>query len=267
MSNTGIFRKKKVYFTQVSNTALRDPNLSLKAKGLYALIQSYITIEDFTLYKNFLLKQSKDRRDGFQTAWNELMKAGYLIQYKMKNEKGVFYYEYELLDTPQPHTENPHTENPDMENPHMENPYVYKETNKKNTNLNNTYNKSSSSKSDKSNSKETNEEDDLKYKQLIDKCKKVGIKLSLKQLNTLMSLYDPLKVLRALEKAFNVVNKKKITNAYNYIATTIENNMKQNITNITVNKEVKNKFNNYEQRQRTQEEYDEIERQLLGWDD
>jgi hypothetical protein len=45
----GSFRKKKTYFSQVSNEALRDNTLSLKAKGLYALIQSYITIENFTL--------------------------------------------------------------------------------------------------------------------------------------------------------------------------------------------------------------------------
>ena len=204
MSNTGIFRKKKVYFTQVSNTALRDNSLSLKAKGLYALIQSYITIEDFTLYKNYLLKQCKEGKDGFQSTWNELIKAGYLVQYKLKNDKGVFYYEYELLDTPNPSTENPDAENPHVGNPHLENTDVYKETNKKNTNLNNTDNKSSSSKSHKSNCKEINEEDDLKYQQLIDKCKEVGVKLSLKQLTKLISLYDPIKVLRALEKAFNV---------------------------------------------------------------
>ena len=53
MRNSGTFRKKKIYFSQVSNEALRDENLSLKAKGLYALIQSYITIENFILYKDF----------------------------------------------------------------------------------------------------------------------------------------------------------------------------------------------------------------------
>ena len=79
---TGLFRKKKVYFKQVSNSALSDNSLSLKAKGLYALIQSYITIEDFTLYKNYLLKQCKEGKDGFQSTWNELIKAGYLVQYK-----------------------------------------------------------------------------------------------------------------------------------------------------------------------------------------
>ena len=52
-NNNGKFRKKKIYFTQVSNYALRDKYLSFSAKGLYSLIQSYITIPDFDLYKSF----------------------------------------------------------------------------------------------------------------------------------------------------------------------------------------------------------------------
>ena len=32
-TNNGLFRKKKVYFSQVSNEALRDQELSLKAKN------------------------------------------------------------------------------------------------------------------------------------------------------------------------------------------------------------------------------------------
>ena len=58
---SGAFRKKKTSFTQVSNIALRDKNLSLKAKGLLSLIESYINIDNFTLYKQFLLNQSTDR--------------------------------------------------------------------------------------------------------------------------------------------------------------------------------------------------------------
>lgn len=259
INNNGVFRKKKVYFTQVSNVALRDTKLSLKAKGLYALIQSYITIEDFTLYKNHLSKQCKEGRDGFHSAWNELIKAGYLKQYRIRNEKGVFYYEYDLLDTPEPITENPHTENPYTENPHTVNPCIYKETNKKNTNLNNT----------KSSSSNTNnkEEEYLAYKELIDKCKELDIGLSLKEITKLMSLYDQIKVLRALEKTFNVAKDKKIPNGYNYVATIIENDMKQNVTNISVNKTSKNSFNNYAQREISEEEYNDIERRLLGWDD
>jgi hypothetical protein len=56
MSENGVFRKKKVYFAQVSNEALRNSKLSLKAKGLYSLIQSYITIENFILYKKVIYK-------------------------------------------------------------------------------------------------------------------------------------------------------------------------------------------------------------------
>ncbi|MBO3338971.1 RNA replicase, partial [Clostridium perfringens] len=40
INRSGQFRKKKIHFTQVSNMALRDPALSLKAKGLYSLINS-----------------------------------------------------------------------------------------------------------------------------------------------------------------------------------------------------------------------------------
>ena len=100
-NRSGQFRKKKVYFTQVSNVALRDPKLSLKAKGLYALIQSYLTIEDFTLYKNTLKKHLKEGEKAFENSWKELKDAAYLIQYRMQDPKTKhFYYEYELLDAP-----------------------------------------------------------------------------------------------------------------------------------------------------------------------
>ena len=94
----GSFRKKKIYFSQVSNTALRDTELSLKAKGLYALIQSYITIENFTLYKSTLKNSCIEGEKAFESTWKELKEKGYLIQYRMQTSKGTYYYEYELLD-------------------------------------------------------------------------------------------------------------------------------------------------------------------------
>ena len=141
--NGGVFRKKKVYFSQVSNAALRDNGLSLKAKGLYALIQSYITIEGFTLYKNTLLKDCKESETAFESAWNELKDAGYLKQDKFRNAAGHFVYEYELLDEKDPkvakqnashHT--PKTEGVDAlgDGEHG----VYNNTHIKNTDLNNT---------------------------------------------------------------------------------------------------------------------------------
>lgn len=105
---SGKFRRK-VYFAQVSNIALRDENLSLKAKGLYSLIQSYITLESFDLYKSFLLSKCKEGEKAFESGWNELKNSGYLKQYKIRikeiNDDGKvlinnFIYEYELLDEP-----------------------------------------------------------------------------------------------------------------------------------------------------------------------
>ena len=93
---SGAFRKKKTSFAQVSNVALRDEKLSLKAKGLLSLIESYIGLDNFVLYKQFLINKSTDGETSFRSAWKELKDNGYLIQYKLKNnETKQFYYEYE----------------------------------------------------------------------------------------------------------------------------------------------------------------------------
>lgn len=99
MNKNGSFKKKRVYFSQVSNEALRDENLSLKAKGLYSLIQSYITIENFTLYKTTLKKQCKEGDKAFESTWSELKRTGYLEQKRSRNSDGSFYYQYDLLDS------------------------------------------------------------------------------------------------------------------------------------------------------------------------
>lgn len=102
----GKFRKKKVNFSMISNEIIRDDTVSLKAKGLYALIQSYITLEDFSLYKGFLLSKCKEGKKAFDAAWKELKDAGYLIQYQMQDqETKQFYWEYDLVDSVE---EKPH---------------------------------------------------------------------------------------------------------------------------------------------------------------
>ena len=96
----GKFRAKKVNFSMISNSIIRDEKISLRAKGLYALIQSYITIEGFTLYKGFLQSRCIEGERAFDSAWAELKEAGYLKQYKMRDGAKGFYYEYDLLDAP-----------------------------------------------------------------------------------------------------------------------------------------------------------------------
>lgn len=106
----GKFRSRKEKpFTQVSNIALKDEKLSLKAKGLYALIQVYIDIPNFILYKSYLQKICIEGERAFESGWNELKDNGYLKQYKIrvyeKDNVGKvvvnrFVYEYELLEEP-----------------------------------------------------------------------------------------------------------------------------------------------------------------------
>lgn len=106
MESVGRFRKREKPFTQISNHLLRDPNVSLKAKGLYSLIASYLSMVDFTLYKSTLRSNCSEGRDAFDKTWNELKNAGYLVQYKVKADKGQFIYEYELLDEPESKEQN-----------------------------------------------------------------------------------------------------------------------------------------------------------------
>ena len=96
----GRFRHK-TNFAAVSNTALQDSKLSLRAKGLYALIQSYINIPNYDLYKSYLQKSSIEGSRAFDSAWNELKERGYLKQHRIPgSNRGRFEYEYDLLDTP-----------------------------------------------------------------------------------------------------------------------------------------------------------------------
>lgn len=135
---SGKIRKRKVSFTQVSNIAIRDERMSLKAKGLLALIESYLSLDGFTLYKNFLISKSKDGESSFRGAWNELKDLGYLVQYKMKDEHSHFYYEYEVVDNP--HVENQHVEIHNMETPTVDNLQDGTSTSEKLSPYNNTLN-------------------------------------------------------------------------------------------------------------------------------
>lgn len=109
----GVFRRKKVSFSMIPNDLIQNEAISLKAKGLYALIQSYITREDFDLYKTFLMSKCHEGKAAFETAWKELKLAGYLKAHRMQGEKGRFYYEYELLDVPELEKEAEETPKPE----------------------------------------------------------------------------------------------------------------------------------------------------------
>lgn len=94
----GKFRKKRYNFAMVSNSALQDPKLSLKAKGLYGLIQSLITLDN-DVYKWQIMKFCQEGERAFESSWKELKEKGYLKVIRMRDPvRNVFYYEYELLE-------------------------------------------------------------------------------------------------------------------------------------------------------------------------
>lgn len=95
----------------IPNTLLFDPNVSLKAKGLYAYIQAKPDDWDFSgdrIAKN----ETSDGRAAVYAALDELESTNYLHRIKYKNERGQWESDYILYDTP---TEKPTAENQQRE--------------------------------------------------------------------------------------------------------------------------------------------------------
>lgn len=281
-TRSGQFRKKKIYFTQVSNVALRDSSLSLKAKGLYALIQSYLTIEDFTLYKNTLKKHLKEGEKAFESTWKELKDAAYLIQYRLQDPKTKqFYYEYELLDEPnielankihnsqnrKKHEEKSHTpkkvgmgekdekskkaiptKREGMDNGYSGKVGVHNNTDLNNTNLNN-INISSSS------------EDEEEVQKILDICQIQEFKLSRKDIKNLLLVYSFDKIAKAIITAGSTES--DIKNYKGYLVSVLNDMEKVKKVDININNKDSKKSNaNFTQRD---QDMNELEKDLLGW--
>ena len=92
----GFFRSKKG-FTVVQNEITRDVKISLKAKGLYLVIQAYISMPDKKWTKEDFRNLTKEGKKAFDSAWKELKDFGYLKVHFMP-DNGKWKTEYELLD-------------------------------------------------------------------------------------------------------------------------------------------------------------------------
>lgn len=110
-------RKKELNFTQVSNSFLRDNNISFKAKGLFCYMFSMNENWNFTLQS--IATQQKDGLDSIKSAMDELKQYGYISYEKHSNGTGTYFLNDE----------------PNVENPNVENPNLGKSTRIKNTNL------------------------------------------------------------------------------------------------------------------------------------
>lgn len=87
-------------YTTIYNRALRDIDLSLTAKGLYAVIKSFIGLPDFQLSKRRLSYTCSDSDYQLQKAWKELKTKGYLQHYFSQSENGAFSHAYNLMQQP-----------------------------------------------------------------------------------------------------------------------------------------------------------------------
>ncbi len=118
---------KQVPFTQVYNEVLNDETLSLKAKGLFAYIQS--KPENWKFWLQGVVNQSKDGKDSVNGGLRELEETGYLRRTQTRSETGQkAHNEYDLSYNRQfsngttPKAENPTLGNPTLENPTLGNP-------------------------------------------------------------------------------------------------------------------------------------------------
>ena len=125
-----IIENRDTRFSIVGNTMLQDPDLSLKAKGLAALIFSLgdgweISIERLMVY-------SRDGKDATKAAVQELEKAGYLAREQTRDPKGLLGdMDYRISDYPM--AINPLTEYPTTDKPPTNKITINKETSYKET--------------------------------------------------------------------------------------------------------------------------------------
>lgn len=124
--------KIKNRYWVIPNNLLNNCNISFKAKGLYAYIQSKSDDWDFSSER--IKNDTKDGRDSIRAWLIELEEFWYLLRNKNRTEKWTWEIEYELQEVGY-HDGKPvtvtTTENPTTENPTTENPSTNKERNTK----------------------------------------------------------------------------------------------------------------------------------------
>lgn len=87
-------------YTTIYNEVLRDRTLSLDAKGLFAVIKSFVGLPGFALSKRRLSYACSDSGYLLNAAWKELKQKGYLQHYFSQSENGAFCHVYNLMQHP-----------------------------------------------------------------------------------------------------------------------------------------------------------------------
>ncbi|WP_408605263.1 helix-turn-helix domain-containing protein [Caldicellulosiruptor acetigenus] len=134
--------KRDCPYVIVDKTALNDNRLSWKAKGLLCYLLSLP--DDWKINLRELTTHSSDGRDSTQSALNELIKFGYCVKERVRDEKGRFAgYMYTVYERPigsnnapedkskdgQPTFEQKESSNPEAKNLQINNSKVRNEAN------------------------------------------------------------------------------------------------------------------------------------------
>ena len=108
-------------YSVIANGFLRLPKMSLKAKGLLALMLSLP--DDWDYSAEGLTKLTSDGRDAVRSALRELERFGYLVRSRKMGGRGRFTgVEYDVYDHPNPATDEPEADSPMTDYPATENP-------------------------------------------------------------------------------------------------------------------------------------------------
>ena len=125
---------KEDNFVIIDKAFLLNEEISLKAKGLLALLLSYP--DNWQFYKAEIVQHTTDKENSLNSGLKELMENGYIVRKQRKDENGKFEgYEYHVYEKPS--TEKPSTEKPSTEKPSTEKPILLNNKNTKNKNTKN----------------------------------------------------------------------------------------------------------------------------------
>ena len=121
---------KQSNYTKVGNYFIRDPDLSLRGKGMLTLLLSLP--EDWQYSVSGLAAITKEGEAVVRSALDELEQLGYLERRRRRDEHGRLHEtEYSIFEQPKdtfdlrtgaPHSDKPMSENPTSGTPVLESP-------------------------------------------------------------------------------------------------------------------------------------------------
>ena len=89
---------KNTDYTTISNKIFKNKKISLKAKGMLAMLLSFSDTWELTI--RGLEAILKEGRDGIRSTLNELIKFGYIERVKIRVKGKIVGYQYTVFEEP-----------------------------------------------------------------------------------------------------------------------------------------------------------------------